>query len=147
MKKRWHVLAASVAILWLDTPVTAQADPPRPFDLGVTSVEVTQKGSSSMFRRIRVRCDIANHGPGRAPSNVRILLTRPSGKGRKTVRAVVTKYVVPAGGKFFIAGEDTVWHATLPSYRCAIDYGTPGRLRVTGDNNASNDVGQSTPTK
>lgn len=117
------------------------------FDLGVKSVEVTDKGSSTMFRRVRVSCVVVNHGPGVAPSKVRVRLTRPSGSKRKLVRSLVTQYAVPPGKSFFIAGEDTVWHRSLPSYECAIDYGPPGALRVIGDSNASNDIGQSTDSR
>lgn len=120
---------------------------PHPFDLGVAKVEVAEKSSSPMFRRVRVRCVVVNHGPGVAPSKVRVSLTRPSGTTRKVVRSIVTKYAVPPGKRFFIAGEDTFWHASVPSYRCAIDYGPPGALRIIGDSNVSNDIGQSTQSK
>lgn len=146
--KTFVSLSALLLSFWLPH-ISAIADDAEVsgFDLGVASVDVTDKGSSTMFRRVRVSCTVVNHGPGAAPAKVRIVLTRLSDSKRRLVRSVVTQYAVPAGKSFFIAGEDTVWHRSLPTYRCAIDYGPPGALRVIGDGNASNDIGQSTDSK
>lgn len=147
MKTGWMVLAVSTALLSLDTSAMSRVSHAHPFDLGVKSVQVTEKRSSSMFRQVRVRCVIANSGPGVAPSRIRIRLTRPNGARPKVVRDIVTRYPVSPGKSFFIAGEDTVWRAADPSYRCAIDYGPPGALTVVGDTNPDNDVGQSPQSK
>ncbi len=147
VKTGWMVLAVSTAMMSLDSSATSRVTHVHPFDLGVKSVEVTEKQSSSMFRRVRVQCVIANYGPGVAPSKIRIRLTRPKGEQRKVVRDIVTKYQVSPGKSFFIAGEDTVWRTAMPSYRCAIDYGPPGARTVVGDVNPENDVGQSPQLK
>lgn len=147
MKLRHCILALSTTVLCSGSFAVGQTGEAHGFDLGVAKVEVVEKGASTMFRRVRVRCVVVNHGPGRAPAKVRILLTRPNGNGDKVVHSLVTKYGVPPGATFYMAAEDTIWHAAIPPYRCAIDYGPPGALRVIGDNNASNDVGQSTQTK
>lgn len=147
MKAGWIVLAVSTALMSLDSSASSRARNAHPFDLGVKAVEVTEKQSSPMFRRVRVRCVIANFGPGTAPSKIRIRLMRPEGERRKVVRDIVTKYAVAPGKTFYIAGEDTVWRTAMPSYQCAIDYGPPGALTVVGDINPENDSGQSTQPK
>lgn len=147
MKSGWLVIAISAVLFSRDTSASPKPVAQHPFDLAVTSVEIADKSSSSMFRRVRVRCFIANHGPGTAPSGIRILVTRTDGKKPKTIRSVSTKYAVRSGRTFFIGGEDVIWRASPASYRCAIDYGPPGARYVVGDANANNDVGQSTLSK
>lgn len=147
VKAGWMVLSIAVAMLPMDALATSRTARGRSFDLGVKAVEVSEKQTSSMFRRVRVRCVIANLGPGTAPSKIRIRLTRSDGERSKVVRDIVTKYPVAPGKSFFIAGEDTVWRSTTPSYSCAIDYGPPGALTVVGDINPENDVGQSPVSK
>lgn len=150
-RRRIMLKTTGLALLaWaaIQLPAPSNAKGRRAFDLGVTSVEVTEKESSTMFRKVRVRCDILNHGPGPAPAKVRVIITRPTASNqRKVVRDIVTRYRVSPGRSFFIAGEDTVWRAANPSYRCAIDYGPPGALRIVGDTNLANDVGQSPRSK
>lgn len=147
VKTGWLVLAVSTAMMSLDSSAKSRVSHAHRFDLGVKSVQVTEKRSSSMFRQVRVQCLIANYGPGAAPSRIRIRLTRPMGTRRKVVRDIVTKYPVSPGKSFFIAGEDRVWRAADPSYRCAIDYGPPGAPTLVGDINPENDTGQSPQSK
>jgi len=147
VKTGWMVLSVAMAMLPTDAAAMSRTGQGHSFDLGVKAVEVAEKQTSSMFRRVRVRCVIANFGPGTAPSRIRIRLTRSDGEKSKVVRDIVTKYPVAPGKTFFIAGEDTVWRTAWPSYRCAIDYGPPGALTVVGDINPENDVGQSPRSK
>lgn len=147
MKLGWLIIAVSAVLFSQDTSASPKPAHRGTFDLAVTSVEIADKSSSSMFRRVRVRCFIANHGPGTAPSGVRILVTRVDRKRTKTIRSVATKYAVPSGRSFYIGGEDVIWRSSPASYRCAIDYGPPGARFVIGDQNANNDIGQSTHSK
>lgn len=147
MKAGFGIIAISAVLFSLDTAASSRTVERGSFDLGITAVEITDKSSSPMFRRVRVRCFVANHGPGKAPSGIRIVVTRIGGAKQKVIRSVKTKYAVPAGRKFFIGGEDVIWHASPASYRCAIDYGPPGARAVVGDENSINDIGQSTHSK
>lgn len=147
MKAAFSIIAVSAVLFSQDTAASSRSVGRGSFDLGVTAVEIADKRSSSMFRRVRVRCFVANHGPGTAPSGIRIVVTRIGGTKQKVIRSVETKYAVPAGREFFIGGEDVIWHASPASYRCAIDYGPPGARRVVGDENSINDIGQSTHSK
>lgn len=114
------------------------------FDLGVDRVEAVQIGGTPLFHDLRVACFVTNHGPDVAPPNVRIVLSRPSDQGRKVVRILTTRRPFAVGKTLEVVGGDSVWHAATVPYRCAIDYGPPGALRVSGDRDASNDLGQST---
>jgi hypothetical protein len=122
---------------------SARADR-EPFDLGVDRIEVAEVGGTTLFHDLRIACVVKNHGPGAAPPYVRLVLTRPTDRGRKVVKAMTTHWPLAAGKSIEIVGDDSVWHAATIPYRCAIDYGPPGALRVRGDYDASNDLGQST---
>lgn len=142
---RRPVLAVHLIALLSLGLVAGSADADRSsFDLGVDRIEVAQTGGTTLFHDLRIACVVTNHGPDAAPRYVRIVLTRPSEHGRKVVKALTTHWPLPAGKSLELVGDDSVWHAATIPYRCAIDYGPPGALRVLGDYDPSNDLGQST---
>jgi hypothetical protein len=95
-----------------------------------------------MFRDVSLECIVENRGPGPAPSGAKIVITRLAEEGIKTIKSIAMTQRLQPGETYSLKAEASAWHGATVPFRCSLDFGPPGALRVVGDRDASDDLKQ-----
>src|SRR4051794_21469703 len=70
------------------------------YDLAVHSVDVTQTGSTALFREVAVLCIVENLGPAAAPAKAEVVISRPGEDSPKILRRATIPDSLALGARF-----------------------------------------------